>query len=173
MREIRDTSLQRADDKTSLQHSLLAAIEADPSCPSRWSALLDTLLTADSVDHDVYTAVPRLVEHASTQALPVWHVASLITAVHLVKARQIARERGSFERWYAAAVDRLAHVILDAMGSTVSPQQNRGMLGLLAVWKGLNIDAVAMLEFSEEDLADFFMEPEEKDLLTSCKLCYA
>ena len=132
-----------------------------------WVQLSWRLYREGRVGDASYAAVPQLVRFAMTKEDCPWQIVALIG--HIEIARVTDRQSPSLPRWlrrdYMKALNVIATQSLAAIPRTKHLDQLQIMLCIVALWKGLPVHAVALLEYSPKELAEFFLVEEWRDRL--------
>jgi hypothetical protein len=139
---------------------LIRELEITPYSAEIWGELAKNLCCEGHVGEASYAAVPQLVRISSGgegEALP-WQLLALVAGIELARTEE---DSPLIPEWlgseYVNAMDALALKCLRGMREIKSSPLVRGALGVLALWKGFRIYAAAFLEYSEDELSEFFI----------------
>lgn len=133
---------------------LLARLEREPDDPLAWDALIEGLYHQGDVGEASYAAVPPLVAFGIKQKKLPWQMLALVAFI------EMARESGNnppVPEWiapaYGQALSTLAGECMQQLPDTEEEESARGMLCLIALWKGFRVFARAVGDYTEQELA--------------------
>ena len=138
---------------------LVDSLEVPLTSTLAWSQLSRRLYHEGCVGDASYAAVPQLVRFAMTKESYPWQISELIG--HIEIARVTDRQSPLLPHWlkhdYMKALELLATHSLVAIARTKHFDQLRTMLCMIALWKGLPVHAIALLEYSSKELGGFLL----------------
>lgn len=134
---------------------LIRQLEASPEDDQLWSTLIGELCHQGDVDTASYAAIPVLVDAFVAKEVYPWQLFGLIGWTESARRKEHNPPLPDWLRaTYTNAIEALSLASLKAMKGNVSDSQVRGMLCVLALWKGLCVYADALIDFSEEELKE-------------------
>jgi hypothetical protein len=132
---------------------LLAALQDAPHDGRLWDTLIEGLYHQGDVGEASCAAVSGLVKIGPTEEPPPWQLLVLVAMIELARSDPRNPPLPSWlEREYGEAIKSLALRSLRTIDEANTLEQLRGMLCVLALWKGLRTYSAALLEYSEEEL---------------------
>jgi|SRR5689334_14189069 len=139
--------------------SVLDKLEAN--LPDAWHELWQELYHQGDVGEASYATVPFLVRGYQQLAPPKWNVFALVATIDLARDNP---SNPNVPDWLLAAYQEsiadLAQIGLVELKQTTDPDLVRGILSIIALWKGARTYALMLIEFSESEV----QELEEKAL---------
>lgn len=134
---------------------LIRQLEASPEDDQLWSRLIEELYHQGDVDTASYAAISLLAHMFVAKKVYPWQLFALTCFIELAR---LDGDNPNIPEWirgsYIEAIEALSLASLVEMAGEVSALQVRGMLGVLALWKGLPLYAKALIDFSEEELKE-------------------
>lgn len=134
---------------------LLTHLRLAPEDAALWGELIEGLYHQGDVGEASYAAVPVMVSFAVELAKIPWQMLALIAFI------EMAREDGKnppVPDWLAAdygqALSTLAEECMRRLPDIEEEEAARGMLCIIALWKGFRVFARAVGDYSEEELAE-------------------
>ncbi len=134
---------------------LLVHLRLAPEDAGLWGELIDGLYHQGDVGEASYAAVPVMVSFAVALETMPWQMLVLVASI------EMARTDGKnppvpdwLEEEYGDALATLAEECMRRLPDVEVVEEARGMLAILALWKGFPMFARAVLEYSEEELAE-------------------
>ena len=133
--------------------SVLNKLEAN--VPYAWHELWQELYHQGDVGEASYATVPFLVREYQQLAPPKWNVFALVATIEL------ARDNPANPRvpdWlldaYQESIADLAQIGLVELKQTNDPDLVRGILSIIALWKGARTYTRMLIEFSESEVRE-------------------
>jgi hypothetical protein len=133
---------------------LLLRLRSDPFSNALWDELISELYHQGDVGEASYAAATQLVNLFVDGAPLPWQVSTLVCWIESARTSETNPPLPPWiERDYYQAIETLALRCLRELGRKTTPDQTRGMLAIIAIWKNLPIYARALVENSEDELA--------------------
>ncbi len=133
----------------------LRQLAQESDSESAWSALSEELYHQGDVGEASYAAVPFLVDNCIDSSQPSWRLLALVSFVEVART---APGNPPLPAWlehdYHAAIESLALLSLTRLRHQNGTEELRGMLCVIALWKGLRTYADALLSYDEDELRD-------------------
>jgi len=138
------------DPRTLLVHLRLA-----PEDAVLWSELIEGLYHQGDVGEASYAAVPVMVSFGVELERMPWQMLALVASIEMARNQG---ENPDVPGWlaeeYGAALSTLAEECMKRLPEIEGEEAARGMLCILALWKGFSIYARVLGEYSEAELVE-------------------
>ena len=137
---------------------LIRRLESAPDDDEIWDSLIQELYHQGDVGEASYVAVCLLAQsNAITKAFP-WQLLAIAAFVELART---APGNPLVPDWllpdYLGVIETLARLSLKALETAESPEQQRGMLSIMALHKGFRVYARMLADYSEDELREFLI----------------
>jgi hypothetical protein len=138
---------------------VLARLDTDAS-QEAWTELWQGLYHQVDIGDASYAAIPELVRLESDRQTTDWDVYALVATIEL--ARDGQRANPPVPRWLQPAYDDslgvLARLALARLPSTTDPLTAQSMLSVVAIWRGLRVQARLLVELTEDEALELLNE---------------
>jgi hypothetical protein len=132
---------------------LFYRLESGTDIQRCWEELWQELYHQGDVDEASYAAVPHLVRIYQNRGKIDWNTYAIVSAIEL--ARNIGKNP-DVPLWlrpgYEDAINRLAMTGLGEIQQANDTETTRGILTIIAIWKGARTYARFIIDFSEDEL---------------------
>ena len=134
---------------------MLRQLLQEPDSDFLWSALAEELYHQGDVGEASYAAVSFIVYNCLPSGEP---NRKLLALVGWIEIARNSPGNPSVPEWlehdYFAAIERLAIFSIAQLTQQNSSEQLRGMLGIIALWKGLRAYGRVAIHYSEDELGE-------------------
>ena len=137
----------------------LRKLEAGSADSEAWDELWQELHHQGDVGEASYAAVPHLVRiHRQKGALE-WNTFAMVAAIELARNSEgNPRVPAWLEIEYEASVAELAQLGLAELPNVDNKETVRGILAVVALWKGARTYGRLLMEFSEDEIVELETE---------------
>jgi hypothetical protein len=134
---------------------MLAELESEETRETAWHRLWEELHHQGDVGGASYASVPHLVRIHRTNRSVDWNTYALVAIIELARGKGNNPEVPTWlEEDYLRAIRELAEIGAAEIWRTDEPDTVRGILGVIAIAKGLRTHGRFLVEYSEAELLD-------------------
>jgi hypothetical protein len=138
---------------------MIRKLEASPEDDKIWSQLIEELYHQGDVGTASYAAIPCLIHVCIAQKILPWQLFALTV---FVEEARVHSDNLGLPSWvqdsYLRAIEVLGLASLEALQTKTSDLQTRGMLSVVALWKGLSGYANVLVNFTEKELEELLSQ---------------
>ena len=135
--------------------SSLNKIASGTETAAAWHELWQELYHQGDVGEASYASVPQLVRIYREHNEPDWNTYAIVATIELARD---AAHNPQLPTWlesdYNAALTELARIGMIELSRAENRETVRGILAVLALWKGLRTYARVLIEFSEDEVLE-------------------
>jgi len=132
---------------------LLSELANSPTSAESWDALIANLYHQGDVGDASYASVPHLAGIGVREDVLPWQLLALVSFIELARTSVTNPPIPDWlESDYRKAIQALAIRSLAKIVRPNDPEQLRGMLSIISLWKGLRVYASVISDYSEEEL---------------------
>jgi hypothetical protein len=135
---------------------LLLESRDDLEVSEGWSELWDELHHQGDVGQASYAAVPALVHLYRKRKTLDWNTYALVATIEICRQSDSPPVPSWLERDYQDALTELAQLALKELPRATDSAEVRAMLAVIAIWKGANVYARALMECEADELEEHF-----------------
>lgn len=142
---------------------MLRRLEAGDDVQGAWHELWEELHHQGDVGEASYAAVPHLVRIHRGRGIPDWNTYAMVAIIELARGKEIDSDHGKRKNpevpeWlredYFEAIRKLAESGIKELPNVQDPDILRGVLSVIALFKGARTYARFLLNYSEDELRD-------------------
>jgi len=131
----------------------LQLLESSPL--EAWAELWQELYHQGDAGVASYAAVPFLVQSYRQRTTPEWNTYAIVAAIELARDKPTSpRVPDWLLEAYEKSIAELAQIGLTELQRTEDPDLIRGILAVVALWKGARTYSRLLLEFSEAEVRE-------------------